>query len=81
MTRENPFSLATVTHWVVFRAVGLKTEGWAWPVPHSVSVKVLGPKWRKSAMSDSCHESCCEVGKGKIGIGGGLGKEMATVER
>lgn len=80
MTRENPFSLATVTHWVAFRAVGLKTDGCAWPEPHSVSVKVLGPKWRKRAISVSCHESCCEVGMGKIGIGGGMGKEDVMVE-
>lgn len=44
-------------------------------MPHSVSVKVLGPKWRKRAISESCHESWCEVGRGKIGIGGGFGCE------
>lgn len=70
--RENPFSLATLTHWVASRAEGLKIEGSAWPVPHSESVKVLVPKWRKRAISESCHESCREVGMGIIGIGGGL---------
>lgn len=60
---------------MALRAVGSKTEGSAWPVPHSVSVKVLGPKWRKRAISESCHWSCCEVGRGKNGIGGGFGEE------
>lgn len=38
-----------------------------------MSMKVLGPKWRKRAISESCHESCCELGRGRIGIGGGFG--------
>lgn len=52
--------------------MGKKTEGWAWPEPHSESVKVLGPKWRNMAMLPSCHESCREVGRGKMGRGGGF---------
>ena len=73
--RENPFSLATLTHWLALRAVGLNTEGSARPVPHSESVKVLGPKCMNMAISENCHESCCEVGMGRIGIGGGFGCE------
>ena len=53
------------------RRVGLKTEGSVWPVPHSVSLKVLGPKWRKRAMLASCHWSCEAEGIGRTGRGGG----------
>lgn len=46
--------------------------GSAWPVPHSESVKVFGPKWRKRAMWPSCHWSWGEEGMGRMGRGGGL---------
>lgn len=56
--------------------VGLKAEGSTWPVPHSESVKVLGPKWRNMAMCPSCHWSWGAEGRGRMGRGGGfLGSE------
>lgn len=64
--------MATLTHWAAFRAVGLKTEGGAWPEPTSAPVKVFVPKWRKRAMSDCCHWSWLEVGMGRSGSGGGV---------
>lgn len=80
MTLLKPFSLATVTHWVVFKWVGLKSDGSVFPVPHSESVNVLGPKWRKSAISESCHESCWDDGIGRMGIGGGVGKDDVVLD-
>lgn len=41
-------------------------------MPHSESVKVLGPKWRKSAIEESCHWSWGDEGRGKMGRGGGF---------
>lgn len=41
-------------------------------MPHSESVKVLGPKWRKSAIEESCHSSWGDEGRGKMGRGGGF---------
>ena len=69
-----------MTHWVVFKWVGLKSDGSAFPVPHSESVNVLGPKWRKSAISESCQESCWDDGIGSMGIGGGVGKHVAVLD-
>lgn len=57
---------------MALRLVGLKTEGSTWPVPHSESVKVLGPKWRNMAMWPSCHWSWGAEGRGSIGRGGGF---------
>lgn len=45
-------------------------------MPHSESVKVLGPKWRKRAMLPSCHWSWEAEGRGKMGRGGGLTNEF-----
>lgn len=61
---------------------GSKMVGSAWPVPHSESVKVLVPKWKKRAISPSCHESWEAEGRGKMGRGGGLigGFEMEDAE-
>jgi len=50
-------------------------DGLAFPVPHSESVKVLGPKWRNMAMDPSCHWSCWEDGRGKIGHGCGFSSD------
>lgn len=45
-------------------------------MPHSELVKVLVPKWKKSAMFASCHESWDDDGSGRIGRGGGLGVDV-----
>lgn len=60
--------------------VGLNTDGSACPVPHSKSVNVLVPKCKNIAISVSCHEICCEVGIGRIGIGGGVGWDESKRE-
>lgn len=73
MTRENPADFATVTHCLASKLEGKKTDGSDFPSPHSESVKVLVPKWKKMAISVSCHESCWEVGMGRSGSGGGGG--------
>ena len=39
-----PASFATRTHWLQSSSVGAKTVGSSLPSPHSLSVKVLGPK-------------------------------------
>jgi hypothetical protein len=39
-----PASFATRTHWLQSSWVGAKTVGSSLPSPHSLSVKVLGPK-------------------------------------
>lgn len=73
MTRENPAARARWTHWEALRVgPGSKMEGSALPVPHSESLKVLGPKWRKRAISPSCHWSWGAEGRGGMGSGGGL---------
>lgn len=55
--------------------------GLAWPVPHSESVKVLVPKWKKRAMPSSCHWSWKVVGRGKIGRGGGFREQDAGTKK
>src|SRR5690606_33385934 len=40
-----PDCLAMEAHWLQSRAVGLKASAGSSPCPHSLSVKVLGPKW------------------------------------
>src|SRR5436305_15002688 len=35
------------------------------PSPHSLSVKVLTPKWRNKASSSRCHASCAGDGRGR----------------
>lgn len=72
ITREKPKSLATWTHWVALRLVGLKTDGRVCPEPSSDPVKVLGPKWRSMAVDPSCHWSWCDDGMGIIGRGFGF---------
>lgn len=57
---------------MALRWAGLKTDGSAFPVPHSESVKVLGPKWRNMDMDPSCHWSCWDEGRGVIGRGCGF---------
>jgi len=74
ITSEKPESFATLIHCDALSLVGLE-----WPVPHSESVKVLVPKWKKRAMPPSCHWSWKVVGRGKIGRGGGFwGQDAGT---
>lgn len=46
--------------------------GSTWPEPHSESVNVFMPKWKKRAVFPSCHWSWNAFGMGKMGSGGGL---------
>lgn len=67
---EIPASAATLAHWVVLSPVGLNIAGSSWPVPHSLSVNVLTPKWRNIMISLCCHFNWEYVGSGRIGNGG-----------
>src|SRR5205823_6743800 len=60
-----PASRAARAHWRASNAVGLNRAGSSRPSPHSRSVKVLTPKWRNSATSSRCQESCAGDGRGR----------------
>ena len=70
--REMLAAAAVAAHCAALRAVGLKTVGDSRPVPHSESVKVLGPKWRNIITSLCCHFNWEKEGSGRIGNGGAV---------
>jgi hypothetical protein len=74
-----PASFITRTHCRASSAVGLKTSAGSSPWPHSLSVKVLGPKWMNPVNSRSCQASWRGEGSGAMGAGGGT--VMAMVRR
>ena len=65
----NPASFAVLAHCLQSRSVGLNMSSGSVPSPHSLPLKVLGPKWTNMLRSIICHLTWAGEGMAPYGSG------------